>query len=81
MQAYFQGYVNYQLVSYMEPEDLPTYKFSELLENDEVWDLYSKVSDALNQYCKYVLISGNQTVELDIDPGRIHRRLPLQLWG
>lgn len=68
MQAYFQGYVNYQLVSYMDPEDLPTYKFSELLENDEVWDLYSKVSDALNQYCKYVLISGNQTVELDIDP-------------
>ena len=46
MKACFQGYVDYQLVSYVDSEDLPTYKFSELVENDKVWDLYTDIDDA-----------------------------------
>ena len=68
MKACFQGYVDYQLVSYVDSEDLPTYKFSELVENDKVWDLYTDIDDAIDKYCKYILISDNQTAELDIDP-------------
>ena len=68
MKACFQGYVDYQLVSYVDPEDLPTYKFSELVENDKVWDLYTDIYDEIDRYSKYMLISDNQTAELDIDP-------------
>lgn len=68
MKACFQGYVDYQLVSYVDPEDLPTYKFSELVENDKVWDLYTEIYDEIDRYSKYMLISDNQTAELDIDP-------------
>ena len=68
MKACFQGYVDYQLVSYVDSEDLPTYKFSELVENDKVWDLYTDIDNAIDKYCKYILISDNQTAELDIDP-------------
>lgn len=67
MQAYFDGDITYPMVSYVDPENLPSYKFSELVEQDRVWDLYYEIYDDLNQYEKYVLVDGTNTVELDID--------------